>query len=1020
VAESRRTVTIVFADVSSSTALGEALDPEALRGVLARYFEVLRTALEHHDGVVEKYIGDAVMAVFGLPAIHEDDALRAVRAAAEARERLDRLNDEIEAELGVVLAARIGVNTGEVVAGEADERQQLVTGDAVNVAARLEQAAKPGEILLGVGTLRLVRDAVRVDELDPLELKGKAERVAAFRLVEVLPGVPAFTRRLDAPFVGRQPELAELCAAFDRCAQDQACERVTVLGEPGIGKSRLVRELLNSVAERSRVLVGRCLSYGEGITYWPLAEIVEQIAGADVPAGLAKVMSGEADGELVANAISGAIGGSEDASSTEDTHWAVRRLLETLARERPVVVIVDDLHWAEPTMLDLVEYVTAFAEGVPILLVCVARPEVVDTRPALGMPGPRATVIRLAPLPAVEAEHLVTALVGEVTVSAARRATILDRAEGNPLFVEQMLAMDADARDEIEVPPTIQALLAARIDRLEPGERLVIERGAVEGRLFHRRAVLELAPGELRPAVAGHLLALVRKQLVRPDRTLFPGDDGFRFAHILVRDAAYAATSKELRAGLHERYAAWLERVSSPGYGEINEIVAYHLEQAARFSAELGRPDRALSARAGSRLGEAGVRALERGDIPAAMNLLKRARDLLHEDTHQRVRLGLRLSDAYIESGRFAEEEVLIEELTRDAEEVGDAVLSVAVGVERMFAMLQVPKVSAAEALAVGRAALPILEESGNDVALCRAWGLITRAHLTVAEYGSMEAAAERAFEAAKRSGDLRIEEETVFWLSGAELFGPMPIDEALAKCERVLPDPRERLTIAHKLHWRGGLNAFAGRPDGVREIAEARAIYRDLGLTMRWGGTAIADGIGSLVVGEPERAERVLREAVDVLEDLGEKGYLSTIAYYLAQALHEQGRFDESEELTRVSEVTTAPDDVASLVGWRYTRALALSARGVFDEAEALARESIELASSSDSLMQMADVHLALATVLERMGRSNIAAQEAKRAADLYARKGMETSAARAERLVPSLARPAANQAQRRHGDSA
>ena len=1003
-ADSRRTVTIVFADLSGSTALGEALDPEALRSVLARYFDVLRTALEHHDGVVEKYIGDAVMAVFGLSKLHEDDALRAVRAAAEARDRLVALNDEIEAELGVALGARIGVNTGEVAAGEGDERQQLVTGDAVNVAARLEQAARPGEVLLGYETFRLVRDAVRVDELDPLELKGKAEPVAAFRLVEVLPGVPAFTRRLDTPFVGRQQELADLCSAFDRCAVNGTCELVTVLGDPGIGKSRLVRELAAFVAERGRVLVGRCLSYGEGITYWPLAEIVEQIAGSAGHGGISEAMSGEADGQLVASAIWAALGRGEDAASTEDTHWATRRLLETLARERPVVVIVDDLHWAEPTLLDLIEYVAAFAEDVAILLVGVARPEIVESRPTLGIPGPRSSVIRLVPLAAEEAEQLVTTLAADGAVSADRRARILDRAEGNPLFVEQMLAMDAESAEEVEVPPTIQALLAARIDRLEPGERAVIERGAVEGRLFHRRAVLELVQEDLRPTVGGHLLALVRKQLVRPDRSLFPGDDGFRFAHILVRDAAYAATSKELRAGLHERYAAWLERVSSAGPGEISEIVAYHLEQAARFSAELGRPDRALSARAGSKLGEAGVRALERGDISAAMNLIERARDLLRDDADQSMRLGLRLSDAYIESGRFADAEANVEDLALRAQENGDEVLSVAVGVERMLAMLQVPKVSAEESLAVGRAAVPILEESGNDVALGRAWGLIAHSHLLSSEYGAMEAAAERALGAARRSGDLRTQRETIFWLSGAELFGPMPIDQALAKCEQVLPDPQERITIAHKLHWRGGLNAFAGRAAGLREIEDARAIYRDLGLTMRWAGTAIADGLGSLVVGEPKRAERVLREALDLLEGMGEKGYFSTIAYYLAEALLGQGRPAEAEELTRFSEATTAPDDIASLVGWRRTRALALAARGAFDEAETLARESIDLARRSDSVMQLADVALALAMVLERMGRIDEAVPEALRAADLYARKGMEASAKRAHALLASL----------------
>jgi class 3 adenylate cyclase/tetratricopeptide (TPR) repeat protein len=1003
VAESRRTVTVVFADVSGSTALGEALDPEALRGVLARYFDALRIALEHHDGFVEKYIGDAVMAVFGLSAIHEDDALRAVRAAAEARERLQRLSDEIEAELGVALAARIGVNTGEVVAGEADERQQLVTGDVVNVAARLEQAAKPGEILLGAETLRLVRDAVRVDELVALELKGKAEPVAAFRLVEVLPDVPAFTRRLDAPFVGRQAELSQLLAAFDRCVGDQACEHVTVLGEPGIGKSRLVRELVNTIGERGRVFIGRCLSYGEGITYRPLAEIVEQVAGSDVRAGIAEVMSDETDGEVVASTISGAIGLGEEAASPEDTHWAVRRLLETLAGERPVVVIVDDLHWAEPTMLDLIEYVAAFAQGVPLLLVGVARPEVVETRPTLGMPGPGATVLRLAPMPTEEAEQLVSALGAGVTVSASRREKILERAEGNPLFVEQMLAMDAESTVEVDVPPTIQALLAARIDRLEPGERAVIQCGAVEGRLFHRHAVTELAPEDLRADVGMHLLALVRKQLIRPDRALFPGDDGFRFAHILVRDAAYAAASKEARVGLHERYAVWLEGVSARA-SETNEIVAYHLEQAARFSAQLGRSDRALEARAGGMLAETGIRALERGDIPAAINLIERARVLLRREPSERARLGLRLTDAYLESGRLADAEAVVEELVAAADDANDEVLSVAVGVERALCFLQVPKISAEEAIAAGRAGLPILEESGDDVAVGRAWGLIVHGYLMLAQYGPMEAAAEGALEAARRAGDTRTEREVLFWLTGAQLFGPTPIDEGLAKCERVVPDPQERVTIAHKLHWRGGLNAFAGRPDGVRELEEAREIYRDLGLTLRWAGTAIAHGIGNLSIGEPRRAEQVFRESLAVLEQLGEKGYLSTIAYGLADALFEQGRFDEAEEFARLSEVTTAPDDIASLTGWRRSRALVLAAQGELDEAERLLRESIEFASRSDSPMQSGEVASALAAVLKELGRTEEARAEAKRAADLYARKGMDSSAARATVLISSL----------------
>jgi tetratricopeptide (TPR) repeat protein len=399
------------------------------------------------------------------------------------------------------------------------------------------------------------------------------------------------------------------------------------------------------------------------------------------------------------------------------------------------------------------------------------------------------------------------------------------------------------------------------------------------------------------------------------------------------------------------------------------------------------------------------VRALERGDIPAAINLIERARELLSHEPDDRARLGLRLTDAYLESGRLADAEVLAAELVAAVAEVEDKVLTVAVDVERMLTLLQVPKISAEEAIAGARAALPILEESGDYVALGRAWGLIVHGYLMQAQYGPMEDAAERALEAARRTRDARTEREVLFWLTGAELFGPMPIDEGLAKCERVVPDPQERVMLAHKLHWRGGLNAFAGRPEGVRDFEEARAIYRDLGLTLRWCGTAIGEGLGCLAVGEPERAQEVLREALEVLEQAGEKGYLSTIAYILADALLEQGRYGEAEELTRLSEKTTASDDIASLVGWRRTRALVLAELDELEEAERLLREAVDFASLSDSPMQLGEVALALALVLLKMGRADEAAVEARRAADFYTRKGMESSAARAQALVASLA---------------
>src|SRR5215211_1937529 len=553
-AETRKTVTVVFSDVTGSTNLGEKLDPEALRRVMARYFEETKAALERHGGTVEKFIGDAVMAVFGIPELHEDDALRAVRAAAEMRDALAELNRELERERGVTLAVRTGVNTGEVVAGDPTGGEFYATGDAVNLAARLEQAAGPGEILVGETTYRLVRDTVRAEMADPLAAKGKAEGVRAWRLVEVPGDTPAFTRRIEAPFVGRGEELAALVRAFERVLGENACELVTVVGPPGIGKSRLARELVRSVVMAPRVLVGRCLPYGDGITYSPLVEIVKQVAGDDATETLAKLLVEEEHADVIVSRIAAAVGLAETEARAEEISWAVRRLFETLAREHPLVVILDDVHWAEPTLLDLVEYLASFADA-RILLLCIARPDLFDLRPSWSQPRPRATVLALEPLPENDAETLVEHLVGGAPLPDALSRRILEKAEGNPLFVEQMLALArerADGKADVDVPPTMQALLAVRIDRLPPEERAVLERAAVEGRHFHRGAVFALLPESERDALQRHLIALVRKELIRPDRALFPGDDAFRFAHILIRDAAYEATAKELRAELHE------------------------------------------------------------------------------------------------------------------------------------------------------------------------------------------------------------------------------------------------------------------------------------------------------------------------------------------------------------------------------------------------------------------------------------------------------------------------------------
>ncbi|HXH96859.1 MAG TPA: adenylate/guanylate cyclase domain-containing protein, partial [Gaiellaceae bacterium] len=542
----RKTVTVVFCDVTGSTALGERLDAEALRSTMGRYFKEIRGIVERHGGTVEKFIGDAVMAVFGIPVAHEDDALRAVRAVAEIRERLGVLREE----LSVALSFRTGVNTGEVVAGSGET---LVTGDAVNVAARLEQAASPGEILIGAATLALVRDAVSVEPIPPLELKGKSEPVQAFRLLTVDVTADAFKRRLDAPLVGRVGEQQRLRAEFDSVVSERACRLFTLLGVAGVGKSRLVAEFLATVEESAEVLHGRCLHYGQDITYWPLVEMLIAI--------------GVEPGEVIG-------------SSPAETQLAFRKLLEGRADGRPQIVVLDDIQWAEPVFLDLVEHVADWSHDAPIFLLCVARPELLEARPGWGGGKLNATTIPLEALSGEDCELLVSRLAGGDRLSEDARRRILAAADGNPLFIEEMLALVSEGGDDatVVVPPTIQALLQARLDRLGTGERDVVGRGAVEGQVFHRGPVSELAPEPERDEVATHLLSLVRKQMIRPDQPTFPDDEAFRFRHLLIRDAAYGSLPKETRADLHERFADWLDAHAT--LVEQDEIVGYHLEQA--------------------------------------------------------------------------------------------------------------------------------------------------------------------------------------------------------------------------------------------------------------------------------------------------------------------------------------------------------------------------------------------------------------------------------------------------------
>ena len=983
----RKTVTVVFADLVGSTALGERTDPELLRELMAEYHAELRAILERHGGTVEKFVGDAAMAVFGIPQVHEDDALRAVRAAAEIRDAVGKLD----------LETRIGVNTGEVVAGEGEET--LVTGDAVNVAARLEQAAAAGEVLIGKQTLRLLGDAVSVEEVEPLTLKGKSEPVPAWRLVEVRDDVPAFTRPLAAPFVGRAGELATVEDAFALAIATRSCRLATIVGPPGIGKSRLARELLARVD--ARILVGRCVSYGEGTTYWPLAEIVRQLG--DVRGSLAAE-------PLAAQRIASALGASDEAASPEEIAWGFRRLFEAVARERPLVVVVDDVHWAEPALLDLLEYVAAFASEAPLFLLCTARPDLFDKRPTWAAPSAGSVVVALEPLAADESDELVERLLAERDVSAADRARIVAAAEGKPLFVEQLIAMQAESGDgTLEIPPTLQALLAARIDNLEAEERAVIERGSVEGRLFHRGVVTELLPEPARAGLGGHLLTLVRKEFVRPDRATLPGDDGFRFGHILIRDAAYASIPKRTRAELHARFGDWL--AARPDGGGPDEIIGYHLEQAARYRAELGRADADVARRAAAHLAKAGRAALVRTDTGAATNLLERAAALLPADDAERGPLLIDLASAVHESGDLARARTVRAEAEQLAQRDGDARVEWLAKIGQAQIRLFTEAEQTDETRALAERAVAAGAAAGDDLVLAHAWYLVAQTELMRASIGGFDQALHHALGHVRRSGGSTLELPILTGITGGPLvMGPLPVDEAMRRLERVRDEFGTRAGVEMlTLHADAHLQARLGNVDAARDSLDRwRGWLRELGNELSYAQTAVCAWDVLALVGDATEGERHLREAYEFLEPMGETASRSTIAAHLADALHRRGDDEEAERYALVSEEIGSKDDVANESFWRAARARILAARGDLAEAERLAREAIAVSDTTDFMEMRAEAREALATVCAAAGRGDEARRALESALELYEHKGnLVRSAQLRERLAryePSL----------------
>ncbi len=1035
--EVRKTVSIVFCDLKGSTSLGERLDTERLREVLSVYFEEMKGVLERHGGTVEKFVGDAVMAVFGLPRLHEDDALRAVRAAWDMKQTLVRVNDRLEAGWGVRLENRTGVYTGEVVAGDVTAGQRLVTGDAVNTAARLEQAAPGNEILIGEPTYRLVRDAVDVEAVEPLELKGKAERVPAFRLLGVRRTEEGVARRFDAPMVGRAGELQVLLDALGRAATGPSAQLVTVFGPAGVGKSRLLREFLARAHESARAVRGRCLSYGEGITFWPLAEIVRSSAMIDdddpleeARAKLSSVVAGATD---IIDRLAGAIGLSNDVVPVQETFWAARRYLEILAADRPAIVVIDDIHWAEDTFLDLIRYVADSARA-PLVLVCSSRPDLLEEHAEWIEETENVRRIVLEPLSADESAVVVQNLLGDEFPDLSIRSRIVGAAEGNPLFVEQMLSMLIDdgvlTRDtngrwvltcdpgELTIPPSISALLTARLDRLGPTERVVIERGAVVGHVFFRGAVEELSPPELREHVAPSLGSLIRKELIGPHESGFAGMEAYRFVHALIRDAAYGGLLKRTRAELHRRFVDWIEAVGSDRVAEFEEIRGYHLEQAFVIRTELGTLDeetRQIGLRGAEYLSSAGRRAFARGDMPAAGSLLERSATLLPDDDARRPQLLLEAAEAMIESGELQRADAALVRAAEDASALGEERLRTIAHVVRLR---QRYTTNAAE---VGGTVmeeldrlLPAFEAAGDHALLAQAWRLFTQIHFTNGRYGKAEEAARRMIEHAQLAGDTLMQTRVLTALAWCVLYGPTPVPQAIARCEELIERARgdrkvEALTRCALAH----LEAMLGDFETARAHYRAsRDTLQELGWKMLAATISIDSGTIEMLAGDPVAAEAELRADYEALHRMGATDYAWTTAAILAEALYQQGRFDEAEELTRLVERGSTADDLTNQVLWRSVRAKVLARRGLVQQAEQLAREAVVLAQDGDEPDAQGNALADLAEVLGRGGKAGDARLALEEALARFEAKGNAVSAGRVRALlepgaVPSSVEP-------------
>ena len=969
----RKLATVLFVDLVDSSSLVSGSDPEVVRRRVTQFFDRVSRCVETHGGTVEKFAGDAVMAAFGVPQAHEDDAERAVRAALSILEAVDELE----------LKARIGVEAGEVVTGAGDST--FATGEAVNLAARLQQAADPGQILIGPSAHNLTLGRVEVDDVGPVEVRGRAEPVWVWAALSAdgRPSAPSAA----APFVGREHEVQLLENTFERAKRDRRAHLFTIYGEPGVGKTRIAREFLESL-EGTTVLVGRALPYGESITYWPLAEIVKSAADIadDDPLDVAieklrECCPAEAVADLLGLAT-GVLEAVHGERSQQEIAWAAREWAQLMAQTQPLVLVFEDIHWAEEPLLELIEHITSWVRDAPMLILCLTRPELLDTRPGWGGGRLRATSIELEPLDETESEELIEALIGDEEIPLRTRQSLLEKTGGNPLFLEETIRMVAEwgEGDALRIPDTLQALIAARIDRLPPSSKDLLQRASAIGRYFWKGAIEHLVPDA--ENVDDALDDLVLRDFVEHQtRSSLSGETAYRFKHVLIREVAYASLTKSARADHHARFAEWLEQRAGD---ELLEIRAHHLDQAASLLAELdGAPPADLAQKAAVALEEAGRRALAREANQAARHNFLRAVEL--ESTLERRALAAKAAWRLDDLPVVARE---MEAVRAEAVRVGDRGIEgrALTGLADMALMREADPQKSRELSDQALAAL----DDADALPAHRFDALRVRANAGywMGDLDETEHYLSEQLAVAREAG--RQDLESVAVLSYADTHrAKLELDESRARLREALDLAEQTGAIANRgraLLSLARASLLERNLEQAEEAAnEARSLFAEAGAIWAVARALNTSAWVAWWNGDLEKGEKDFRESIRLLKPIGDRSTLCESQRGLAELLLERGRVEEAERFACEARETVGPLDVTSRATTTASLGMVRAAQGRDEEAEELLRAAVDTVSETHFREHEWELLEPLAQFLRARGREEEAEALEERRANLW-----------------------------------